>query len=94
MERLIVVIGLPNPENQITVLRYRGDISGKFRMGARVPATFRSSSKKGAEFFAEEEAGAGEGDGEEDHCPDTEGACDVATFAEELEEFVDGFGDR
>ncbi len=40
-----------------------------------------SSPKEGAKFFAEEEAGAGEGDGEEDHSPDTEGACDIATFA-------------
>ena len=65
-----------------------------YRRGARVIGSFRSSSKKGAEFFAEDEAGAGEGDGEEDHRPDAEGASDVATFAEELVKLVDGFGDR
>ena len=59
-------------------------MGGRNRRAARALWPFRLSPKKGAEFFAEDEAGAGEGDGEEDHRPHAEGAGDIATFTKEL----------
>ena len=56
-------------------------------------AHFPLDAEDGAEFFAEDEAGAEDGDAEEDHGPDAEGAGEEAALAEELMELEDRLGD-
>jgi hypothetical protein len=58
------------------------------------PAAGVSPPEQGAHFFAEDQAGPEDRDGEEDHGPHAEGGGDVFAGADQLEEFVDGFGDR